>query len=243
MRGTMTMARAEMRRVLRNKRYLMFTIALPMVLYLAVGRQIHGTEDGTSYRTFYMVAMAALGSFSGSLMGNAQRISQERKDGWIRQLRLTALPAHSYVVAKVIAAMATSVPSIVGVLAVGRLGGGINLALWQWVAIGASVWVGTLLFSALAVALGYQFMPDVVQPITMFVYLIMSVLGGIWVQFNGGVMHRIAEALPTYRIIELGTDVVTRTSVPVAAIATLAAWLVGFGALAVLSVRRTAETV
>jgi ABC-2 type transport system permease protein len=147
------------------------------------------------------------------------------------------------VVAKVIAAMATSVPSIVGVLTVGRLGGGINLALWQWVAIGASVWVGTLLFSALAVAIGYQFMPDVVQPITMFIYLIMTVLGGIWVQFNSGLMHRIAETLPTYRIIELGTDVVTRSSVPVAAIATIAAWLAGFAALAVLSVRRTAETV
>ncbi|HEY1918860.1 MAG TPA: ABC transporter permease [Streptosporangiaceae bacterium] len=243
MRGTLMMARAEIMRVLRNKRYLAFTIALPMVLYLAVGRQIHGTEDGVSYRTFYMVAMAALGAFSGALMGNAQRISQERKEGWIRQLRLTALPAHSYVVAKVVAAMATSVPSIVGVLAVAKLGGGINLAVWQWVAIGAAVWVGTLMFSALAVAIGYQFMPDVVQPITMFVYLIMSVLGGIWVQFNSGLMHRIAEALPTYRIIEIGTDVVTRTAVPSAAMLTIAAWLVGFGALAVLSVRRTAETV
>jgi ABC-2 type transport system permease protein len=243
MRGTLTMARAEMTRVLRNKRYLLFTIALPVVLYVAIGRQITGTEDGVSFRTFYMVAMAALGAFSGALTGNAQRISQERKDGWVRQLRLTALPAHSYVVAKILASMATSVPSIVGVLGVARLTGGINLALWQWLAIGTAVWVGTLMFSALAVAIGYQFMPDVVQPITMFIYLIMSVLGGIWVQFSGGIMHRISEVLPTYQIIQVGIDTVTKTAVSATAIVTIAAWLAAATALAVVSVRRTAETV
>jgi hypothetical protein len=43
-----------------------------------------------------MISMAMFGAFSGALTGNAQRISQEKKDGWIRQLRLTpqTRPAH-----------------------------------------------------------------------------------------------------------------------------------------------------
>ena len=48
MRGTMSMARAETLRILRNKRYVLFTIALPVVLYVAARREIHGTEGGTS---------------------------------------------------------------------------------------------------------------------------------------------------------------------------------------------------
>jgi ABC-2 type transport system permease protein len=239
----LALTRAEMMRVGRNKRYLIFTLALPVVLYLAVGRQVKGMEAGIPFRAFYMVAMASLGAFSGALTGNAQRISQERKEGWVRQLRLTALPAHSYVVAKVLASMATSVPSIVAVLVAAKLAGGINLALWQWLAIGGSVWIGTLAFAALAVAIGYRFMPDVVQPITMFIYLVMSVLGGIWVQFNGGIMHKISETLPTYQIVKIGTDVVSQTSVSATSVITILAWLAGFTALAVLAVRRMSETI
>jgi hypothetical protein len=116
-----------------------------------------------------MIAMASIGAFSGALTGNAQRISQERKDGWIRQLRLTSLPANAYVLAKVIASMVTTVPSVVIVLALGRFYGGVHLAAWKWLAIAGVIWLGALTFAALAVALGYRFMPDTVQPVAMFV--------------------------------------------------------------------------
>lgn len=84
MRGTLMLARLEMVRVLRNRRYLLFTIGLPVVLYLTIGRT-RAQAYGVNFSAFYMVAMASIGAFSGALTGNAQRISQERKDGWIRQ--------------------------------------------------------------------------------------------------------------------------------------------------------------
>ena len=52
----------------------------------------HASAYGVGYAAYYMIAMAPIGAFSGALTGNVQRISQERKDGWIRQLRLTSLP-------------------------------------------------------------------------------------------------------------------------------------------------------
>src|SRR5215469_18938551 len=132
MGGTLALARIEIVRLRRNKRYMMFTLALPVVLYLLVARQVqHVTAYGVAYKAYYMVAMASLGAFSGALTGNAQRISQERKDGWIRQLRITSLPAGAYVIAKVIASMVTSVPSIVIVLALGRFYGHVQLAGWK----------------------------------------------------------------------------------------------------------------
>ena len=73
-------------------------------------------------------AYASIGAFSGALTGNAQRISQERKDGWIRQLRLTSLPANAYVLAKVIASMVTTIPAVAIVLVLGRCYGGVHLA-------------------------------------------------------------------------------------------------------------------
>lgn len=243
MSGTLALARTEIARLRRNRRYMMFTLALPVVLYLLVAKQVqHVTAYGVAYKAYYMVSMASFGSFSGALTGNAQRIAQERKDGWIRQLRLTPLPPQSYVIAKVIASLATSVPSIVIVLLLGRFYGGIQLPLWKWLVIAIAVWLGTLIFAALAVAIGYRFMPDTVQPMTMFVYLVMTFLGGVWFAL-GGVLQDIGQVLPTYQIIKIGTDVIGAGTVSAVSVWVSLAWLVGAIVLATLAVRATAETV
>ncbi len=242
MTGTVALTRQELVRLTRNKRYLIFSIGLPAMLYLVFGHQASGTSYGVAFKAFYMVGMASVGAFSGALNGNAQRISQERKDGWIRQLRLTALPPQSYVIAKIIASMAVTVPAVVIVLGLGRFYGGVQLAPWRWLAIGAAVWLGAMTFAALAVAIGYRFMPDTVQPVTMLVYFVMSILGGLWFPLSG-IMQKIGQVLPTYQITRIGTDVIAGGTIPLASVGTILGWLAGFIVLAVLAVRATAETI
>jgi ABC-2 type transport system permease protein len=212
MTNTLALARAEVMRLRRNKRYTIFTIILPVALYLAIGGSVKGAHAyGIDYAAYYMIAMASIGAFSGALTGNAQRIAQERKDGWVRQLRLTPLPANAYVVGKIVAAMAITVPSVVIVLLLGRFYGGVHLETWKWFAIFGAIWIGSLTFTALAVAIGYRFLPDTVQPIAMVIYLIMSVLGGLWFALNG-VMKDVGQYLPTYQITRIGTDVIAGVS-------------------------------
>lgn len=243
MNGTLALARAEVRRLGRNKRYSIFSVALPVVLYLVVAPQArHASAYGVGYAAYYMIAMASIGAFSGALTGNAQRISQERKDGWIRQLRLTSLPANAYVLAKVIASMVTTIPSVVIVLALGRFYGGVHLAAWKWLVIAGAIWLGALTFAALAVALGYRFMPDTVQPVAMFVYFVMSILGGLWFALAGW-MQTVGQALPTYQITRIGTTVISGGTVSMISIGVILAWFAAFVLLAVLAVRSTAETV
>ncbi|HEY2280223.1 MAG TPA: ABC transporter permease [Streptosporangiaceae bacterium] len=243
MTNTLALARAEVGRLRRNKRYAIFTLALPVILYLVIAPSVkHVTAYGVSYTAYYMIAMASIGAFSGALTGNAQRISQERKDGWVRQLRLTPLPANAYVVGKIIAAMALTIPSVVIVLLLGRFYGGVHLELWKWFAVFGVIWIGSLTFTALGVALGYRYMPDTVQPIAMVVYLVMSVLGGLWFAL-GGFLEKIAKFIPTYQITRIGTDLIAGQSIPMIAFIVIAAWFAAFLALAVISVRASAETV
>jgi len=81
-----------------------------------------------------------------------------------------------------------------------------------------------------------------VQPMAMFVYLIMTFLGGVWFALTG-VLQDIGQVLPTYQIIKVGTDVIGTGTVPVGSVAVILAWLAGFVILAWLAVRATAETV
>ncbi len=241
MKGTLSLATAEVNRVRRNKRYLIFTVALPVMLYLIFAKQA-ATVYGVPFKAFYMVGMASFGAFAGAFNNNMIRISQERKDGWIRQLRLTPLPANAYVVAKILASMATTVPSIVVVLLLGRFYGGVTMPIWKWIAIAVAIWLGTLIFAALAVALGYMLRPDSVQPVAMLVYFFFTIFGGLWFPLSGG-LRKFGEITPTYRIIAISTDVLANGTISMANVAVILIWLVGFVAFAVLAVRATAEAV
>jgi hypothetical protein len=64
-------------------------------------------------------------------------------------------------------------PAIVIVLALDRLYGGVRLPGWEWPVIGAVVLLAAIALAALAVAIGYRFMPDQAQPLTMIIYFAM----------------------------------------------------------------------
>ena len=241
MHGTLLLVKAEIARLRRNRRYVLFTVALPVVLYLIFAKQ-NATAYGVSFKAFYMVGMASFGAFAGAFNNNVIRISQERKDGWIRQLRLTPLPANAYVVAKIVASMVTAVPSILIVLLLGRFYGGVQMAGWKWVVIFVTIWLGTLIFAALAVALGYKLNPDSVQPVAFVVYFFFVIFGGLWFPLSGG-LRKFGEITPTYRIVQISTGVLTSGTVSWVNVAAILIWLAIFVALAVLAVRSTAETV
>ena len=76
----------------------------------------------------------------------------------------------------------------------------------------------------------------------MMLYLVFSILGGIWYPFTG-LMGNISKGTPTFEAITVSTDVISNVSVPFYLIAGLIVWLGIFAALATLSVRSMAETV
>jgi len=241
MSGILLLTRTEINRLRRNRRYLIFTVGLPVVLYLIfskAGKTVYGID----FAAYYMVAMATFGAFAGALNGNSIRISEERKVGWIRQLRLTPLPASGYVIAKILTAMATTIVSIVIVFLIGRFYGGVHLAVWQWLVVAVIIWLGSTIFAALAVAVGYRYPPDQAQPITLFLYLTFTILGGVWFPLSG-TLGNIGKGTPTYEAIKISTDVIGNLLVPAYLIIGLVIWLAVFSGLATLSVRSMAETV
>jgi ABC-2 type transport system permease protein len=242
MSGTLALTKAELMRLVRNKRYFFFTLAFPVVLYLLIGRSVNSSAYGVAFGAYYMISMATFGAFSGALNGNSQRISQEKKEGWIRQLRLTPLPANAYVVSKVLVSMATTIPSIVIVLLLGRFYGNVHLPAWQWPVIAVVVWFGSTIFAALAVAIGYRFAPEQVQPVTILVYFAFAILGGLWFPLSG-FLGKVGKFTPTYDAVKIGTDVISGATVPWGLAIGLVLWLGIFTALATVAVRGTAETV
>jgi len=242
MTGVITLGRLEIRRALRNRRVMFFTILYPVLLFLLSASSVKGKDvPGTNipYVSYFLVAYASFGVIAASLNNNAMRISQERKEGWIRQLRLTALPSYGYVVSKICASLLVVIPAIVVTFAVGTTQG-VKLDASQWASAFLVIWLGSLAFTAMGIAIGYGVPQDAVQPVTLIIYVAGSFLGGQFFAVSG-TLETIGKILPTYWVREIATEVVSKNPVDWIGVAILAAWVVGCAGLAAFMYQKRAE--
>lgn len=233
-----TLVKLEIMRALRNRKFMFFSVAYPAVLFLLL------STSGKQLVAYYMVSMCAFGAMTAVLMGNAERIAREREKGWVRQLRLTALPGRGYVISKIASAATISLPSIVLVLLIGALAEHVRLAAWQWAGILLSSWAGSFVFAALGVAIGYLATADTARPISMFAYFLLAMLGGLWVPFTifPHWLQDIATYLPGRAYAALGQAIEGGSGPHIRDLAVLLAYLLVFaGGAAWLYRRDTAK--
>ena len=86
----------EIRRSLRDARYLVLAVVMPVGFYLLFTNLFgsHGEQvQGLPQPVELMTAMAAYGGMWAVFSATGPRIAQEREQGWLRQLRLTPLSA------------------------------------------------------------------------------------------------------------------------------------------------------
>ncbi|HEV2638454.1 MAG TPA: ABC transporter permease [Actinocrinis sp.] len=239
MSGTLALTRLEIRRALRNRRVMFFAVMYPVGLYLLIGSTVSGTaSNGVSAKAYVLIAMASFGALGAALTTNATKIALERKEGWTRQLRLTALPGGGYVVGKVAAATVITVPALVVVFGAGAATG-IHQSATRWITAFLIMWIGSLAFTGLGIAIGYGVPNDSVQMVSMITYLGLAVIGGLFVPFSG-TMAKIGAVSPSYQVRQLGTDAVNGIHLPAHGLMILGAWVVGAAALAAVMYRRGA---
>lgn len=229
------------RTTFRNTRFILFTVALPVVMYLLFNN-LYGaeTEDGVNVGSYLMVSMAAYGGIGATINAGA-RIAIERQTGWNRQLRLSALTARGYLFARAAVSLLVALPAIVLVFAAGVLFGSAHLTLGQWLGCGLALWLALIPFGVIGLVIGFLATVDAAQPLTMLVYMALAILGGLWFpvsQFPAALQH-IAMALPSYWAAEIARAPLAGQAIPLGGVLVLAAWAAGLGLVAMAAYRRS----
>ena len=226
----------DVRRTLRNRRYLMFSVAFPVVFYLLYTGVLAGGDpgqriDGTTWGAFFMVSMAAYGAIGAALSG-ALVIAVERSSGWTRQLRTTPLPPSTYLASKVLTSLVTTVPALLLVMAAAALLNGVRLDPEQWVQLVVSLAIGALPFAALGVLIGYLFDSSSAQGGMMISYFTIAILGGLWAPLSSfpDALVTIGHVLPGYHFANLGWAALSGRAPALADVLVLGAYLAAFGA-------------
>jgi ABC-2 type transport system permease protein len=234
--------RFEVLRILRDRRYLLFTVAFPLGIYLLFTHvNDAGQRDGgITLASYLLVAMAAYGAMGATLAAGSARMAAERSSGWIRQLRATPLPAHGYLTVKLAAGMLLALPALLLVALAGALVNGVHLPPLHWVELLGLLWLGALPFAGLGIVLGCLLDATSSQPAMVGTYMLLAVLGGMWAPIDSmpGALRAAAHALPSYHFADLGWRAVAGSAPAPADLLTLAAYAAGFGALAIWAWRR-----
>jgi ABC-2 type transport system permease protein len=235
----------ELRRLLRQPRLFILTVFMPVISYVVftgVG-DVSGRTEGVPVAVALMVGVGGYGAVIGVLSVGVA-VSAERTVGWLRQLRVTPLRPLDVVVVKGFLATLTAIPSVIGVALAARFEHHVSLPVDRWVLLVLVMWLGSVPFALLGLALGYLLPPNIAQPASFLTFFSLSVLGGLLVPvaaFPRG-LQRIAHALPTNRYAELGWATVGGHWPTAVGGTVLVAWTVGFALLAATAYRRSTAT-
>ena len=234
----LTYLRFELLSALRNTRFFLFSLGFPLILFFVVAGSNRNVQlGGIPFAVYYMAGMISWGTMA-AVVGSGARISAERAVGWNRQLRLTPLTPRAYIRAKVLGGYLVALMSIVLLYAAG-VSLGVRLPAGRWVAMTLLVLVGLIPFAAMGIWLGHVLTPEVIGPALGGVTAIFALLGGAWGPLGeSGFMLHVAQALPSYWLVQAGHVAVTGTRWSLTGWGVIAAWTVVFGVLAARAYRR-----
>jgi ABC-2 type transport system permease protein len=235
--------RLELLRVLRDARYLALAVGAPIGFYLLFATLFGDQPDRASElkgTVEIMVAMGAYGAMWAVLSATGPRIAAEREIGWTGQLRAMPVAAYQVLTAKIVASLALALPALIGVCLTAAIVKGVRLDAWQWFAMIAVMWLGSIPFAALGLAIGYTIGAEASFALSYGIYVAMSAIGGLWVPpsvLPAG-LRSVASALPSYQLADLGWRIAAGHAPTGGGVLVLAAWAIGAGGLAVLGYRR-----
>ncbi len=217
--------RLELRRFGRNKRSLIFSVALPVVFFLTFSAGTSGTIGGLSVAPYLMVSMATYGAMNALFVGGAL-IAAERSIGWPRQLRIAGLSPRQYVTAKVAVAYLTGIPGLVAVFLAGALCKHVHLSASHWLLAGVAILVGLLPVAVLGVAIGYAAQPRTLQAIFGIGSSMLALLGGMFAPADKfpAALRDLCKVLPTYWSADAGRAVLQGSWVGWRGAAVLLVW-------------------
>jgi ABC-2 type transport system permease protein len=196
-----TRAGVELKEFFRQRESVVFTLAFPVLLLLALGAGLqYDVGDGVSFPQYFMAGVLTAGIVGASLQNLAIAIAGERSDGTLKGLAGTPMPKSAYFAGKVVQVLAVTVVAVVLLLLVGvlvfsvQLPGGEQWFTFVWVSVLGAAACTLLGIAVSSLARNSRSASATVTPIA----LALEFISGVFVPFDRfpGWLQAIASVFP-----------------------------------------------
>lgn len=225
-----TLVRIELKRMLRNRRTIIFALVFPTAMFFVFGSGTGGNQSvGVGNVSAYVMVSMAL--YGGALIAasTGAGVAVERALGWSRQLRLTPLHPTAYILVKAFVALVMGAVAILAVFAIGAVQGKPQMPTDVWVKCGLLTLVCVLSFAALGVFVGYLVPGENVMQVLGPGLALLAFLGGLFIPIStySPLVRDIAYWTPMYGVAEVARAPLTQ-ELPWYAVVNAVAWLAIF---------------
>jgi ABC-2 type transport system permease protein len=235
----LTFLSIEVRRLLRNRRTVVVTLVVPVVLFMLFKARRSTPLGGPEFTAAAtMIGIAVYGAMLAATSGGAM-VSIERAQGWSRQLRLTPLRPAAYIAIKILVAMLLGLTSVVAIYVTGAIDG-VQMTTLTWVATGILAWAASLVFASFGLFMGYLLPSENVMQVIGPVLGVFALFGGLLVPlaFLPSVMQDLAPFMPTYGVASIARFPLVGGAFDPTWLFSVVLWALAFAAAAVLLFRR-----
>jgi ABC-2 type transport system permease protein len=226
---SLTVLGIELRRMLRNRRTIVFTLVFPAALFFAIGSSAGWQEEAGhgNVAAYVMVSMALYGAALTAASAGAA-VATERALGWSRQLRLTPLHPAVYIGMKALIALVLGAVAIAVVNAAALFQGRAAMPAGRWVACALLTLACTMVFAALGVFVGYLVPGENAMQVLGPGLAILSFLGNVFIPIDSGTtLWHVAAFTPMFGVAEVSRAPLTG-DLPWYAVLNAVVWLVLF---------------
>jgi ABC-2 type transport system permease protein len=236
-------ARFEIRRNLRDTRFLFFLVAMPAMLYLLLGGFAHlGSASGLTASAAFMVAMMCYAAIGSACYAIGPPLAQERASHWARQLQIMPLRGTDWLAVKLVQGAVLTIPGIgaVAVAAVAIHPPGLSVAEWGELAL--VLLAGSLPFTIVGLVIGEAFEGQAANSATLFTVLGLSFAGGLLIPDSQlpSAVRSVAVLLPSRQLANLARAAASGRRPSELGVEILAVWTFAAGAAALMLRRREA---
>jgi ABC-2 type transport system permease protein len=235
---SLTFLAIEIRRLLRNRRTVILTLVVPVVLFLLFRSGKRFGAGGVDAEATTMIGIAVYGAMLAATSGGAM-VSIERALGWSRQLRLTPLRPAAYIAVKVLTAMLLGLTSVVVVFVIGAISG-VQMAPVVWILTGVLAWASAFVFAAFGLFMGYLLPSQNVMQVIGPILGIFALFGGLFVPLRllPTTMQTVAPYMPPYGVAGIARYPLVGGNFDWTWLLSVALWTAGFTIAAMLLFRR-----
>ncbi|WP_238392710.1 ABC transporter permease [Paenibacillus antri] len=194
--------KAECLRLLRSPFFLLFSLAMPMGFYFLFAG-LNGpdtTIGGTTWGAYSLMSMTAFSLIGTAVSQFGIRLAYERRDGWMRLMRMTPLPTGVYVAGKIASTLIVNLAVVAILFPAAAFAYGLTLTASQWALCAAWLWLGSAPFLAMGALLGALKNADAAIGVGNALLMGMAIFGGLWMPMESlpSWMQTVGALLPAH---------------------------------------------
>jgi ABC-2 type transport system permease protein len=225
-----TLVRIELKRMLRNRRTIVFALVFPTAMFFVFGSG-GDSQESVGLGNVSAYVMVSMAMYGGALIAASAGagVAVERALGWSRQLRLTPLNPTAYIVVKAFVALVMGGVAILAVNVVGVVQGKPQMPADVWVKCALLTLACVMTFAALGVFVGYLVPGENVMQVLGPGLALLAFLGGLFIPLSSysPLVRDIAYWTPMYGVSQVARAPLTQ-ELPWYAVVNAVAWLAIF---------------